>query len=1128
MILEEAQVTRNTRVYFKDIDLNIWCFGRVLKTDGTSLECSFVNSHPPTRYYETSEIFVRWNKDINDPSKYLGGQINDLKYPYDQRLNYQKNIITQRSSSFGISALLPSIINLEPHQIEVVNRVLQDPIQRYLLADEVGLGKTIEAGIIIKQFVLDYPNNHKTLIIVPNNLLKQWEKELTHRFLLGNKINFDIFILSFDQLDEIKKLSDDVSMVVIDEVHHINRSDYKELYDFISNNYSELNRFLLLSATPVLNNEKSFFEILHLLDPITYGLESFENFQKLIANRQILLETIALMEPDNKFVLEDPLINITEMFPNDHILLSLIDTLIKILKLFPKDDDPDFTGAMLNLKNYLAEAYKLDRRILRNRRDNLQKGLTAERFGVKIIPSNVTLSKELFILIENLRIQINSDFFNNQSNLHYLEIRLFFIQIIKLFCQKCHYNKILNKFEANIHLFEDQYLEFFNKIKNQILLFENNDELFLNLLNYINECDKNKKIIIFCSDTDVVFDLDAFLNLHYKGGEILNSKMKYDDNNFDLNLHFNENKNSILICDKNAEEGLNLDGSERVLVHFDLPLNPNRIEQRIGRIDRYRSQNFQNVVLLNEDNPYEKEWFDLLNSSLKLFDKSVASLQFVIDDLIGVVESSIFENGSDIIFETKEKIINDSIIENELKKIGYQDQLDTINQTFSKNFDQLLLHDENWHYSRQVLFKWLINVIKLKHNIKSFKLLVKSNSPLLTLDDFFKFCKSNNKRKLPITWSSSREANQYFSSALENENIYSRFKPFNQLDMYIDLINNNIDVFVVNGEHYRNINLKNIKALEDGVIDGAEVFRFIMDYQTLIPLDTYANTLITTIDKSLKNSNRDPISSYEYTFRRESALRLVDKNKEIKLLRYGDDFIDGVDKITKLDDRGKSFAVFRFNRDYTAINDKIDYFFVFNFLIEANIEDAVKSFIANNEINLNGNYVSNAYRRLLDFHFNCFSKTVWLDQDLEEVHDKSLLNRLEQPFKKYSKGTEKGDWDLDPVRWKKMNKIIVNEENWKDLVAKGKTNAENIITNSMDLKETIKNGIFSLEKDFNIRKIQSNARLQSMTELLFKNEKDNLQYEKTLFSNFKKGIQKPLFQLDSVGVIFLSNLIFEK
>ena len=132
------------------------------------------------------------------------------------------------------------------------------------------------------------------------------------------------------------------------------------------------------------------------------------------------------------------------MFPNDHVLLSLIDTLIKILKLFPKDDDPDFIGAMLNLKNYLAEAYKLDRRILRNRRDNLQKGLTAERFGVKIIPSNVTLSKELFILIENLRIQINSDFFNNQSNLHYLEIRLFFIQIIKLFCQKCHYNKILN------------------------------------------------------------------------------------------------------------------------------------------------------------------------------------------------------------------------------------------------------------------------------------------------------------------------------------------------------------------------------------------------------------------------------------------------------------------------------------------------------------------------------------------------------------------------------------------------------------------------------------------------------------------------------------------------------------
>ena len=59
------------------------------------------------------------------------------------------------------------MIDLEPHQVEVVRRVLQDPVQRYLLADEVGLGKTIEAGILIRQYVLDDPDRHQVVVLVP-------------------------------------------------------------------------------------------------------------------------------------------------------------------------------------------------------------------------------------------------------------------------------------------------------------------------------------------------------------------------------------------------------------------------------------------------------------------------------------------------------------------------------------------------------------------------------------------------------------------------------------------------------------------------------------------------------------------------------------------------------------------------------------------------------------------------------------------------------------------------------------------------------------------------------------------------------------------------------------------------
>ena len=67
----------------------------------------------------------------------------------------------------GMSALLSSAIELEAHQVEVIRRVLQDPIQRYLLADEVGLGKTVEAGVLIRQCFLDGGANTQVVWLPP-------------------------------------------------------------------------------------------------------------------------------------------------------------------------------------------------------------------------------------------------------------------------------------------------------------------------------------------------------------------------------------------------------------------------------------------------------------------------------------------------------------------------------------------------------------------------------------------------------------------------------------------------------------------------------------------------------------------------------------------------------------------------------------------------------------------------------------------------------------------------------------------------------------------------------------------------------------------------------------------------
>jgi ATP-dependent helicase HepA len=78
-----------------------------------------------------------------------------------------------------LTALSSASVEFVPHQIAAVRRILTDPIQRYLLADEVGLGKTIEAALVVRQHLIDEPRT-KVVIAVPSQLLEQWRSELSN------------------------------------------------------------------------------------------------------------------------------------------------------------------------------------------------------------------------------------------------------------------------------------------------------------------------------------------------------------------------------------------------------------------------------------------------------------------------------------------------------------------------------------------------------------------------------------------------------------------------------------------------------------------------------------------------------------------------------------------------------------------------------------------------------------------------------------------------------------------------------------------------------------------------------------------------------------------------------------
>ena len=93
-----------------------------------------------------------------------------------------RSLIAQRAACGSAFTLLSSGVEIFRHQVHAAMTVISDPVQRYLLADEVGLGKTIEAGFVIRQVLLDEPMS-RIVVIAPDALRRQWQDELLEQVL---------------------------------------------------------------------------------------------------------------------------------------------------------------------------------------------------------------------------------------------------------------------------------------------------------------------------------------------------------------------------------------------------------------------------------------------------------------------------------------------------------------------------------------------------------------------------------------------------------------------------------------------------------------------------------------------------------------------------------------------------------------------------------------------------------------------------------------------------------------------------------------------------------------------------------------------------------------------------------
>lgn len=703
--VEDFTLPEQTRIYHFNPALASWEIGRVLDDLGASQFVRFPNGS--NRQLRASEVFVRWAKPIGDPTAFLGGKINETPRFSDGRSAFVRSMIKQRAVTMGMSALASSAIELEAHQIEVVRRVLQDPVQRYLLADEVGLGKTVEAGILVRQCLLDAGDDTKVLVIVPDALVAQWRSELTSKFFLGHCLGNTLHVIALSNVDAIKPLLRQVAMLVIDEAHHLTgrrgSKDTAGLYGEIASAAQGIERILLLSATPALHNEQGFLEMLHLLDPETYHLDDVAGFRKRVRNRQALAEIVAGLTPDNALFLDDPLDQIIDLFPDDALLLEHAAALRSITDTMPKDDDPELIAAISRLRAHLGEVYRLHRRILRHRRRNID-GLTPNRAGAIIIDYHSSEAGELANAIEDWRLGEAVALSGEGAESVRRDRSIILTQLLDRELQYASSGSGPVGFLARQkHLIGDaaHFGIIVNKMGSADIFDARFEALVAALKPLLNP---RQQFVVFCSDGKTADELR--IKLANRLGVSVDRHNPTDDQWMAFNL---DTGRAILVCDRRAEEGLNLQGGQKIIVHYDLPLNPNRIEQRLGRADRYGSGDAVKSLILNcLDNPLEGAWIGYLDRALRVFDRSIASLQYLIEEMTRGLGDGILSDGLETLLDMTEiGAGDDGLIDREMRNIDQQDALDALGAPPSEMLDALCDVDEDWEDLEQSASLWI-------------------------------------------------------------------------------------------------------------------------------------------------------------------------------------------------------------------------------------------------------------------------------------------------------------------------------------------------------------------------------------------------------------------------------------
>lgn len=537
-----------------------------------------------------------------------------------------------------LSSLASGIIPL-PHQLHVLNRAMETNNIRYILADEVGLGKTIEAGMIIRE-LKSRGLVSRILVVCPTGLVTQWASEMQEKFhekfqvILPSDYDtirrltdnddvygqFDQVISPMDSIKPIEKhagwseekvekyneeriysiINNGWDLIIIDEAHRVAGSSGEVARYKLGNLLAQASPYLLLlSATPHNGKTEPFLRLIRLLDA-----DAFPNAKSIVR------EQVApfLIRTEKREVIDN----------NGNLLFK---NRITHLVTISWDERNNLQRELYEMvSSYVAKTYN---KALRNRKKNMcliflliimQRMVTSSTAAIR-----QSLERRLNVLLEQRTCVGNL----REEDLDELNIE----------------DGVEDALEA-ISL--DMELEI-EELKQIISLakqaqFQNQDakvEPLLNEIDAILSEDRTQKVIIFTEFVATQTYLQELLVNRGYTVTILNGGMSIDERNAAMQEF--KTSTSIFISTDAGGEGLNLQFAN-IIINYDLPWNPMKIEQRCGRVDRIGQQRDVHIYNFIVGETVENRVREVLEEKLSVILKEMG-----VDKYSDVLDSEVAE-----------------------------------------------------------------------------------------------------------------------------------------------------------------------------------------------------------------------------------------------------------------------------------------------------------------------------------------------------------------------------------------------------------------------------------------------------------------------------------------------------